>query len=42
MRDALKQFLTPENLWALVLFLIAVALVILTTDDSPNWIYQCF
>jgi len=42
MRDALKRFLTRENLWALVLFLIAIALVILTTDDSPNWIYQGF
>lgn len=38
---ALKLF-TPENIWALLLFLIAVALIILTTDDSPNWIYQGF
>lgn len=34
--------LSPENIWALVLFLVAVALIILTTDDSPNWIYQGF
>jgi hypothetical protein len=24
------------------LFLIIVALIVLTTDDSPNWIYQGF
>jgi hypothetical protein len=37
-----KRLLTPENLWAIVLFLIAVALIVLTTEDSPNWIYQGF
>jgi len=42
MRDALKKILTPENVWAFTLFLIVVALIILTTDDSPNWIYQGF
>lgn len=42
MRHALKRLFTPENLWALLLFLIVVALIILTTDDSPNWIYQGF
>jgi hypothetical protein len=42
MRNALKRILTPENIWALVLFLIIVALIVLTTDDSPNWIYQGF
>jgi len=31
-----------ENVLAIVLFIIAVALIILTTDDSPNWIYQGF
>lgn len=36
------KVLTPENFWALVLFLIAAALIVLTTDDSPNWIYQGF
>jgi hypothetical protein len=42
MRHSLKRLLTPENIWALVLFLIVVALIVLTTDDSPNWIYQGF
>lgn len=36
------KIFSPENTWALVLFLIVVALIILTTDDSPNWIYQGF
>ena len=46
MRDALKRLwgaiATPENLWALLLFLIVIALIIFTTDDSPVWIYQGF
>ena len=42
MRNTLKRIFTPENIWVLVLFLIVVALIILTTDDSPNWIYQGF
>lgn len=36
------KIFSPENVWALVLFLIVVALIVLTTDDSPNWIYQGF
>jgi hypothetical protein len=46
MRDALRNIwhkvATPENLWAFFLFLIVVALIIFTTDDSPVWIYQGF
>jgi hypothetical protein len=42
MRHALKQIFTPENLWAILLFLIVVALIIFTADDSPQWIYQGF
>lgn len=42
MRHALKRIFTPENIWAILLFLIVVALIILTTDDSPSWIYQGF
>ena len=36
------KIFSPENIWAFVLFLIVVALIVLTTDDSPNWIYQGF
>jgi len=42
MRHALKKLLTPENIWAFMLFLIVIALIIFTTDDSPQWIYQGF
>ena len=38
----LRRLLTRENLWALCLCLIAIAVVILTADDSPQWIYQGF
>ncbi len=37
-----KRILTPENVWALILFLIIVLLVVLTVDQSPAWIYQGF
>ncbi len=33
---------TRENLLALVLALILVALVVFTADTSPTWIYQGF
>lgn len=36
------KLFSPENIWAIILFLIAAALIVLTTDDSPNWIYQGF
>ncbi|HSK66963.1 MAG TPA: hypothetical protein VK888_08540 [Anaerolineales bacterium] len=46
MRDAVRDFwqkiVTPENVWAFFLFLIVVALIVFTTDDSPVWIYQGF
>lgn len=46
MRNTLKNLwgavATPENLWAFLLFLIIVAFIVLTTDDSPVWIYQGF
>jgi len=38
----MKQIFTRENLLALLLCLILVALVIFTADSSPTWIYQGF
>jgi hypothetical protein len=38
----LLKIFTPENVWALILFLIVVALIVFTTNDSPIWIYQGF
>lgn len=37
-----KRLLTRENLWALLLCLILIALTIFTADLSPTWIYQGF
>jgi hypothetical protein len=37
-----SKILSPENIWAFVLFLIVVALIIFTSDSSPAWIYQGF
>jgi hypothetical protein len=34
--------LSRENLCALALCLILIALLILTADQSPHWIYQGF
>jgi hypothetical protein len=37
-----RTVFTRENLYALVLCLIAILLLIVTTDSSPQWIYQGF
>lgn len=31
-----------ENLWALLLCLIVIAVLVLTADSAPLWIYQGF
>jgi hypothetical protein len=36
------KIFSPENIWALILFLIVIALIVFTTDSSPSWIYQGF
>lgn len=36
------RILTRENLAALALCLILIALVIVTADSAPRWIYQGF
>jgi hypothetical protein len=38
----LKWLFSRENLAALLLCLIVLALIVLTTDQSPQWIYQGF
>jgi hypothetical protein len=38
----MKSFFSRENLWALLLALVLVALVILTASSAPIWIYQGF
>jgi hypothetical protein len=38
----MKALFSRENLWALLLALILVALVIFTASSAPTWIYQGF
>jgi hypothetical protein len=38
----LKKLLSRENIYALLLCLIVILLLILTADQSPQWIYQGF
>jgi hypothetical protein len=42
MKKLSKILFTRENLLALLLCLILIALVIFTADTSPTWIYQGF
>lgn len=38
----LRRLFTRENLAALALCLIVIAVIIATTDAAPQWIYQGF
>ena len=38
----LRRIVTRENLIALAICLILIALVIATADSAPQWIYQGF
>ena len=40
--DLLRRIFSRENLWALVLCLIVIAVIIFTADSAPLWIYQGF
>jgi hypothetical protein len=42
MKDVRGKILTRENGVALLLCLILIAVVILTSDSAPQWIYQGF
>ncbi len=37
-----RKLLTRENLFALLLCLILIAIVVMTADQAPQWIYQGF
>jgi len=41
-RHALRRWLTKENIYALLLCLILIAVIIMTADQAPQWIYQGF
>ncbi len=38
----LRKLFNRENLYALLLCLILIAIIILTADKAPLWIYQGF
>jgi hypothetical protein len=40
MRKLLNRIFSRENLFALLLCLILIAVLILTADKAPQWIYQ--
>jgi len=42
MKKLVQMVFTRENLVAILLCLILIALVIFTADTSPTWIYQGF
>jgi hypothetical protein len=42
MKKIAQRIFTRENLLAVLLCLILIALVIFTADTSPTWIYQGF
>lgn len=41
-RKILDSIFSRENLLALMLALIVIALVVFTADTTPDWIYQGF
>lgn len=38
----LRRVFSRENVWALLLCLIVLAVIIFTADSAPLWIYQGF
>jgi hypothetical protein len=42
LREVIRRIVSRENLWALALAVMLVALVIFTADSTPLWIYQGF
>jgi hypothetical protein len=41
-QSLLQRIFSRENLIAAALCLMLIAIIILTSDDSPQWIYQGF
>jgi hypothetical protein len=42
MKRLLSSVFTRENALALILCLMALAIVVMSADSSPTWIYQGF
>ncbi len=41
-RAIVRRVFSRENVFALLLCLIAILVIVVTTDSSPQWIYQGF
>ncbi len=41
-RAMIRRVFTRENVYALLLCVIAILVIVVTTDNSPQWIYQGF
>jgi lipopolysaccharide/colanic/teichoic acid biosynthesis glycosyltransferase len=42
MKRISRKIFSRENLYALILCLIVIAILIMTSDQAPQWIYQGF
>ena len=42
MKSTFRKIFSAENLYALLVCLIVIAIIILTADQAPQWIYQGF
>ena len=42
MKKIIQIIFSRENLYALLLCLIVIAILIMTADQAPQWIYQGF
>jgi hypothetical protein len=38
----MRKHISQENIFALIVCLILIALLIMTSDQAPQWIYQGF
>jgi hypothetical protein len=42
MQNLIRRIFTRENFYAVLLCLLLIAILILTVDQAPQWIYQGF
>lgn len=38
----MRKYVSQENIFALIVCLILIALLVMTSDQAPQWIYQGF
>jgi hypothetical protein len=38
----MHKYISQENIFALIVCLILIALLVMTSDQAPQWIYQGF